>query len=102
MIRLALALVLAAGPVSAACYQPSHLAAFLKLEHGLTLHWWGLDGDGNMTELWINGEGHRAVVTTTPHHCADVSMPHRLHGRLTEPPHNPALRPGPLVPGWPL
>ena len=102
LTALALATALIASPALAACYEPSHLAAFLRQEHGLRLHSWGLTDEGNMQELWMRAGGHWAVVSTTPLHCADVSMPHKLNGRLTEPPRNPAMRPGPMIPGWPM
>ena len=103
MIRLAAVLALMAGPAVSACYNPQHLAAFLKLEHGLTLHSWGLNDAGNEEQLWLNSDGHWAVVETTPQRCSDIaSMPHKLRGALTNPPRNPAMRPGPMIPGWPM
>lgn len=71
---------------SAACYPRDHLTAFLLVEHGLTLNSWGLDDAGNMVELFLGDGGHWAVITTTPAKCSDIAMPHKLRGRLWEPP----------------
>lgn len=68
------------------------LEAFLKQEHGLHLHSWGLSDKGNMLELWLGDKGHWAVVTTTPSQCSSVELPHSLKGRLwTQPRANKAI-----------
>lgn len=83
MIILAL---IAAPTASMGCYDKKMLEAFLKQEHGLRLHSWGLSEDGNMLELWLGPSGHWAVVTTTPAQCSTVELPHELRGRLWVPP----------------
>lgn len=76
------------------CYQRDHLAAFLKVEHGLTLHSWGLSESGDMMELFLSDRGHWAVITTQPNRCASVRFPHKERGRLWIPtPANPAFNP---------
>jgi hypothetical protein len=78
--------VLLASPASAECWVRDHVAAFLKVEHGLALRSWGLSDGGDMMELFTNEAGHWAVVTTKPNQCASVSMPHKERGRLWMPP----------------
>jgi hypothetical protein len=82
--------VIAAGLSSAAHASPCHdkrmLEAFLKQEHGLSLHSWGLNNAGAMVELWLAPNGLFAVVTTTPAKCSTVEIPADLHGRLWTPP----------------
>ncbi len=73
-------------PVAAKCLDKQMLETFLKHEHGLRLHSWGLDDTGNMLELWIGNRGHWATVTTQPDKCATVEIPHKLRGRLWTPP----------------
>lgn len=89
MIRLTLAAMLAvfSNPVFAAqCYEKPMVEAYLKQEHGLRLHSWGLDDAGNMLELWLGAGGHWAIVKTLPDKCASVELPHQLRGRLWTPP----------------
>lgn len=87
MLRLVIILALIAAPTaSMGCYDKKMLEAFLKQEHGLRLHSWGLSEDGNMLELWLGPSGHWAVVTTTPAQCSTVELPHELRGRLWVPP----------------
>ena len=87
MLRLAIILALIAAPAtSMSCYDKKLLEAFLKHEHGLRLHSWGLSDSGNMLELWLGPSGHWAVVTTTPSQCSTVELPHELRGRLWVPP----------------
>lgn len=87
MIKIAVILALIAAPAaSAGCYDKKMLEAFLKHEHGLGLHSWGLSDTGNMLELWLGDKGHWAVVTTTPSQCSTVELPHELRGRLWVPP----------------
>ena len=94
MIATALAVLLAL-PAAAECYKRDHLAAYLKVEHGLALHSWGLDDAGNMVELFLGAGGHWAVVQTTPTRCSSVAMPHKARGRLSDPvPQNKINRPG--------
>ena len=71
---------------AAPCYNKPHLEAFLKQEHGLTLHSWGVNSAGNMIELWLSPNGLFALVTTTPAKCSTVEIPADLHGRLWTPP----------------
>jgi len=78
--------VLIACPAYAKCFERDHLAAYLKVEHGLSLRSWGLDDAGNMVELFISGTGHWAVIETTPRRCSSVRMPHKTWGRLSDPP----------------
>jgi hypothetical protein len=68
------------------CYEKPMLEAFLKQEHGLRLHSWGLNKSGEMLELWLAPSGLFAVVTTTPAKCSTVELPHDLRGRLWVPP----------------
>jgi hypothetical protein len=93
MFRLAVILALVAIPAkSEQCHDKEMLEAFLKHEHGLQLHSWGLSDSGNMLELWLGSSGHWAVVTTTPWQCSTVQLPHDLKGRLWVPPsHNYAV-----------
>lgn len=82
-----LALVLFATPAQAEpCWVRDHVAAFLKQEHHLSLHSWGLADNGDMMELFLDDSGHWAVVTTKPDQCSSVSMPHKERGRLWMPP----------------
>jgi len=74
--------VVAASQANAECFPRVHVAAYLNVEHGLSLKSWGLDDAGNMVELFMGKGGNWAVVTTTPLKCATVAMPHKLHGRL--------------------
>jgi hypothetical protein len=85
MIRLTALVCLMASP-ALACANRDHLAAFLKVEHGLSLYSWGLTDAGDMVELFLNDRGHWAVVTTKPNACASVDMPHKERGRLWLPP----------------
>jgi hypothetical protein len=62
------------------------LEAFLKQEHDMRLHSWGLSVSGNMVELWLAPNGLFAVVTTTPAKCSTVEIPADLRGRLWTPP----------------
>jgi hypothetical protein len=71
---------------AAPCYDKAHLEAFLKQEHELKLHSWGVNGAGNMVELWLAPNGLFALVTTTPAKCSTVEIPADLHGRLWTPP----------------
>jgi hypothetical protein len=76
------------------CANRDHLAAFLRVEHDLALHSWGLSDVGDMMELFVNDRGHWGVVTTKPTGCAMLSMPHKERGRLWFPPtHNDVLPP---------
>ncbi len=87
MIRLAFILSLISTPIVAApCHEKKMLESYLKVEHGLRLHSWGLNDKGNMLELWLNENGHWAVVTTSPSQCSSVEFPHNLRGRLWKPP----------------
>ena len=87
MFRLAVILALMAFPAkSEQCLDKEMLEAFLRHEHGLQLHSWGLSDVGNMLELWLGASGHWAVVTTTPWRCSTVELPHNLRGRLWTPP----------------
>jgi hypothetical protein len=70
---------------AAPCYEKAHLEAFLKREHGLKLHSWGVNGAGNMVELWLASNGLFALVTTTPDKCTTVEIPADLRGRLWTP-----------------
>jgi hypothetical protein len=67
---------------SSVCYEKDMLESYLKDRHELRLHSWGLNDTGNMLELWLNAQGHWAVVTTTPDRCSTVEFPHKLRGRL--------------------
>ena len=84
------AAIIAAGlstPAHAApCHDKPMLEAFLKHEHAMRLHSWGLDDKGAMMELWLAPSGLFAVVTTTPAKCSTVAIPADLHGRLWTPP----------------
>lgn len=64
------------------CKDKALLESFLRHEHGLKLHSWGINGDGNMVELWLAPSGLFAVVTTTPSACSTVEIPADLKGRL--------------------
>lgn len=87
MIRLAAILSLCATSLLAnPCLHKSHLEAFLKQEHDMRLHSWGLNREGHMLELWLAPDGLFAVVTTTPAKCSTVELPHDLKGRLWIPP----------------
>ena len=77
---------LATAAQASQCYERPMLMAFLDAEHGLKLHSWGLDDQGNMLELLLSPNGHFALVTTRPNKCASVELPHQLHGRLWTPP----------------
>ena len=77
---------LATAAQASQCYERPMLMAFLDAEHGLKLHSWGLDDQGNMLELMLAPSGHFALVTTRPNKCASVELPHQLHGRLWTPP----------------
>ncbi len=83
---LAVCISLATAAHASQCYNKPHLEAFLKQEHGLTLHSWGINGAGNMIELWLAPSGLFAVITTTPRKCSTVEIPADLHGRLWIPP----------------
>lgn len=93
----------AALPVRAECYSRDVLAGYLKAEHGLSLHSWGLTDSGDMAELFLSPRGHWAVITTTPRRCATVAMPHKERGRLWAPPKQNHALPDALalVPGVP-
>ena len=96
MIRASfLALMIGASSAAAAtCYDKPMLEAFLKYEHGLKLHAWGLSKSGDMMELWLAPNGLFAVVTTNPAQCSTVEIPADLHGRLWAPPSpNKAIKP---------
>jgi hypothetical protein len=71
---------------SSPCYHKPHLEAFLKQEHDMSLHSWGVNGAGNMIELWLAPDGLFALVTTTPAKCSTVEIPADLRGRLWTPP----------------
>lgn len=64
------------------CHYKPMLEAFLKQEHSMRLHSWGINGAGSMIELWLAADGLFAVVTTTPRKCSTVEIPADLHGRL--------------------
>jgi hypothetical protein len=82
----------------AACYERDHLSAFLQVEHGLSLHSWGLTDAGDMLELFLSDTGHWATIRTTPAKCSSIDMPHQLHGRLWVPPvGNKAIQPDRLM-----
>ena len=87
MIRLAAVCISLASATNASqCHDKPMLEAFLKQEHGMSLHSWGLNGHGDMLELWLAPNGLFAVVTTTPAKCSTVEIPADLHGRLWTPP----------------
>jgi hypothetical protein len=77
---------LATAAHASQCYERPMLMAFLDAEHGLKLHSWGLDDQGNMLELLLSPDGHFALVTMRPNKCASVELPHQMHGRLWTPP----------------
>lgn len=77
---------LVASPAYAECLPKPMLEAFLKQEHDMRLHSWGLSVSGNMMELWLAPDGLFAVVTTTPAKCSTVEIPADLRGRLWTPP----------------
>jgi hypothetical protein len=81
-----IALGLSSQAEASPCVDKPMLEAFLKQEHGLRLHSWGLNGDGAMMELWLAPSGLFAIVTTTPAKCSTVKIPADLHGRLWTPP----------------
>lgn len=74
------------SPAYAECLPKRMLEAFLKENHGLKLHSWGLNTKGAMVELWLAPDGLFAVVTTTPAKCTTVEIPADLRGRLWTPP----------------
>ena len=87
MIRLAAVFIgLASATNASQCHDKSMLEAFLKQEHGMSLHSWVLNGKGDMLELWLAPNGLFALVTTTPAKCSAVEIPADLHGRLWTPP----------------
>ena len=69
------------------CADRDHLSAWLKQDHGLRLHSWGLSDEGNMLELFLDDKGHFAVIETKPSACSwIVVFPHKDKGRLWNPP----------------
>lgn len=74
------------SPAYADCLPKRMLEAFLKQDHGMNLHSWGLSASGDMLELWLAPSGLFAVVTTTPAKCSTVEIPADLRGRLWTPP----------------
>jgi hypothetical protein len=87
MIRLAAVCIsLASAAHAAPCHEKPMLEAFLKQEHDMRLHSWGLNSAGNMIELWLAPGGLFALVTTTPAKCSTVEIPADLYGRLWTPP----------------
>lgn len=89
---------------SSLCHNKDMLESYLKERHELHLHSWGLNDTGNMLELWLNEQGHWAVVTTTPGRCTSVEFPHKLHGRLwAKPQQNKSIpQQHRLTPGEPI
>lgn len=87
VIRLAalLSLLATAAPASQ-CLPKQMLEAFLKQNHDMRLHSWGLNSTGAMIELWLAPSGLFALVTTTPNKCTTVEIPTDLRGRLWTPP----------------
>lgn len=84
---LAAALSLCATVSSASpCLHKPYLEAFLKQEHDMRLHSWGINGAGHMVELWLAPDGLFALVTTTAGKCSTVEIPADLRGRLWTPP----------------
>jgi hypothetical protein len=91
MIARTLYSAVIAFAISAVCIKPAFatqchykpmLEAFLKQEHAMRLHSWGINGAGDMLELWLAPNGLFAVVTTTPRKCSTVELPSDLKGRL--------------------
>jgi len=91
---MAAMLMMLAGQAGAVCYDPDHLAAFLR-EQGLQMQSWGMgteDDVDHMLEHYTREDGLFAVVKTLPNGCAEVTTPSRMWERIVPQPQVGPLR----------